>query len=207
MGITVGLIAGIAFSLLTVVMEAYTVRGRGLERGVDDVYRDQGMYTGLSALDNVTIYRFEAPLFFANTDKFKSQLYANLKQQSGTCEGKNEINANVNGVNDENIILQSSVLINDDQSEAPGELAKEVKAQFHSSVVVDCSAITYIDIQGINMLKHIRDDLKQTGVNFALSACPESLLAKLEHGGYTGNGGSEECLVFVTVHDAVAYLA
>ena len=66
-------------------------------------------------------------------------------------------------------------------------------------IIMDCSAMTYVDLMGLNLLKHLRNLYNESGVEFLLANCDRDLMDKL-----TMNDTSVDEFVYPSVQDAVA---
>ena len=84
LGVQQGLLAGVALSIAKVVYN--TARPHMTELGSimgGKLYRNVNRFDGVSIRDDVLIFRFDAPLYFANADYFVESIYRwiNLRQQ------------------------------------------------------------------------------------------------------------------------------
>ena len=77
-------------------------------------------------------------------------------------------------------------------SETPNEAAQTL-------IIMDCSAITYIDLMGLNLLKQLQKLYRKSGVELLLANCDRDLLKKL-----ILNDTSVDEFVYPSVQDAVA---
>jgi SulP family sulfate permease len=75
-GVLNGIVVGVAASLLEVLRRAVMPHTAVLGRldGIVPAYRDVQTYEGAETVPGVIVYRFDAPLFFANADVFRKQL-------------------------------------------------------------------------------------------------------------------------------------
>ena len=69
-------------------------------------------------------------------------------------------------------------------------------------IIVDCSAMAYIDTAGLWLLKQLKTDYDAVGINFVLASCNKSLQTKLQRAGLIP-GHSKVIDVYPTIHDAV----
>ena len=108
--------------------------------------------------DAVKIFKFFSPLYFANAEQFKQQLYAktfNPKHAAASAaNGKVDVEAEINA--------------NERKTGA------KVRA-----VVLDCSAISYIDFMGLQTLKKIHAELKTVDTHLLLATCHHDVKSKL----------------------------
>ncbi|KAI0213400.1 Sulfate transporter [Lamellibrachia satsuma] len=69
-------------------------------------------------------------------------------------------------------------------------------------IIIDCSAMAYIDTAGMCLLKQLRADYEDVGINFVLASCSKGLSTKLHSTGLIP-GQSKVIKVYPTIHDAV----
>ena len=69
-------------------------------------------------------------------------------------------------------------------------------------IIIDCSAMAYIDTAGLCLLKQLKSDYEEVGINFVLASCNKGLLTKLQWAGIIP-GYSKVIAVYPTIHDAV----
>ncbi|XP_059150453.1 prestin-like isoform X2 [Physella acuta] len=74
--VDLGLLVGVVFALLTVIMKSQRPYAclLGQVPGTD-IYRDLSVYKTAEEVPNIKIFRFDCPIFFANSEFFKSTLY------------------------------------------------------------------------------------------------------------------------------------
>ncbi|KAL8599589.1 hypothetical protein ACOMHN_065198 [Nucella lapillus] len=74
--VDLGLLVGIIFALLTVIIRQQRPRAclLGQVPGTD-LYKDVSVIKAAESLDHIRIFRFESALFFANSEYFKTSLY------------------------------------------------------------------------------------------------------------------------------------
>jgi MFS superfamily sulfate permease-like transporter len=79
--LAVGLSVLVTFAKITVPHDAILVRGEGLDGWVDSDNPEAG-----KGLEGLLVYRFDAPLFFANTERFRTRLLDALERNPGAEE-------------------------------------------------------------------------------------------------------------------------
>ena len=78
--IQIGLAVGIAFSLMTVVFDAFTGGSHKMAAMEEGLYKEHDIYeSATKSEDGIAVVRTEGPLFFANIERFK----AGILQASG----------------------------------------------------------------------------------------------------------------------------
>ncbi len=80
------------------------------------------------------------------------------------------------------------------------------KLEHVTAVIVDCSAISYCDVMGLNTIDQLNKEYKEVNIPFVLANVNSSLIEKLEVRGLYKRQGSD-LLIYATVHDAVMAFA
>ncbi|AWP11616.1 putative sulfate transporter [Scophthalmus maximus] len=207
-----GLLVGVLASAFCVLGRTQRVRvcelGRAAAR---EHYEDLTSYRGLRTHPGVAVFRYEAPIYYANQSLFKKSLYdrvgldpvkektRHLKFKKKTSEQEEEV-ADVTYRKPEK----------DEATAAATVTLDEKSRRSVRSVVIDCSAILFLDTAGVNALKEVRKDYEDLGVTVVLAQCHTSVRDALERGGYCPDAGEdhggERRLVFFTIADAVRYV-
>lgn len=212
-----GLFVGVLVSALCVL--GRTQRAQVVELGrapIREHYEDLSSYHGLQTHPGLAVFRYEAPIYYANQSLFKKSLYRcvgldPVKEKSRRIKfrKKNKQQGEAAGVPN----------MKSDEMEAGGkkdevEAAETVISTNSSrslrSLVIDCSAILFLDTAGVNALKEVRKDYGELGIMIVLAQCSASVLDDLERGGYypdsKGCDGGENEIIFFTIDDAVRYV-
>ncbi|KAM6923575.1 sulfate transporter [Xenentodon cancila] len=207
-----GLLVGVAVSAFSIL--GRTQRAQVLELGraaTREHYEDSSSYRGLRTHPGLAVFRYEAPIYYANQGLFKKSLYKRVgldparektrrmkfkkskQQETGqkmTSEtyGEKEVEGAAN-----------VTFIPDKKS------SRDLR-----SLVIDCSAVLFLDTAGVNALKEVRKDYGELGIEVVLVQCNTSVLDTLEKGGYYSNkpGGDvgENKMIFYTIDDGVHYV-
>ena len=166
-----------------------------------DLYEDMEEYKNLMPLPRVQVFRFQAPLYFANKDSFLKSLYKAVgvepflemtrrRKVEKRAKQMSLKQAKANG--DKN---NGEVVI--------GLVQKEL--EFHT-IVLDCSAIPFIDSTGMATFKALVKEYKDIGVSILLASCNTSVIDTLQKGQFFGENDKDmNSLLFHTVHTAVLY--
>uniref|UniRef100_A0A3B4Z5L6 Solute carrier family 26 member 2 n=1 Tax=Stegastes partitus TaxID=144197 RepID=A0A3B4Z5L6_9TELE len=183
LGLLVGVLVS-AFCVLGRTQQAHVLElGRAASR---EHYEGLSHYRGLQTHPGVAVFRYEAPIYYANQSLFKKSLYK--------CVGLDPVKEKSRRVKFEK-----------------SKRREEAKSS-HSSrnVVIDCSAVLFLDTAGVGALKEVRKDYAELGVKVVLAHCNTSVLDTLERGGYCpdkkGGDVGENKMIFFTIADAVHYL-
>lgn len=210
-----GLLVGVLVSALCVL--GRTQRAQVLELGratIREHYEDLSSYRGLRTHPGVAVFRYEAPIYYANQSLFKKSLYR--------CVGLDPVKEKTRRIkfNKKNKRQREDEGVPNMKSEAKEAAGKEneveagatvtlMKSSLHS-LVIDCSTMLFLDTAGVNALKEVRKDYGELGIKVVLAQCSASVLDDLERGGYYPNkkgcDGEENKIVFFTIADAVHYV-
>ncbi|XP_041845273.1 sulfate transporter [Melanotaenia boesemani] len=209
-----GLLVGVFVSALCVLGRTQQVQVKELGRAATrEHYESMSSYRGLKKHPRVAIFRYEAPIYYANHTLFKKSLYK--------CVGLDPVREKTRRIKFEKRKLQESGEISksksekrackEDEAEATVTLMFEEKAsQRLHSLVIDCSPVLFLDTAGVNALKEVRKDYGEIGVEVLLAQCSTSLLDSLEKGDYysskKGGDVGENKMIFFTIADAVHYI-
>lgn len=199
----IGLLVGIVFSMLCIIVRTQRPRTALLGQIQDtSFYEDDLEYENLSTVPKVKIFRFEAPLYYANRNYFLKSLYrlTNLdpnleaarrkkyeKKEKQHLKKGNHRTANGLGIGETTLQL------------VPKQLDFQV-------LVLDCSSISFLDTTGVNTLKEILKDYKNLNISVLLACCNPSVIDSLKRGGYFGkNFGCMQEMLFYSIHNAVLF--
>ncbi|MCP9260464.1 Sulfate permease family protein 3 [Dirofilaria immitis] len=131
--VMIGLIISVLFVLITLIFRSQFPRWERLvQLSASEPYFDNPKrYISSTNNPNIRLYRFESPLLFNNVERFKLNVYGAIKG----WENKPDATNNLKNMNDLKIFNQRYLLL-------------------------DCSAISYIDCMGLNMLKEVVNEVK-----------------------------------------------
>ncbi|XP_024594024.1 sulfate transporter [Neophocaena asiaeorientalis asiaeorientalis] len=190
----IGLLVGVCFSLFCVILR--TQKPETSLLGVveeSEIFESMSAYKNLQAKSGIKIFRFVAPLYYINKEYFKSSLYkktlnpvlVKAAQKKAVKKKIKKETATLSGIRDE-----VSVQLSHDPLE------------FHT-IVVDCSAIQFLDTAGIHTLKEVRRDYEAIGIQVLLAQCNPSVRDSLARGEYCKK--EEENLLFYSVYEAMTF--
>ncbi|KAK2848771.1 hypothetical protein Q5P01_008605 [Channa striata] len=212
-----GLLIGVLVSAFCVLGRTQQVQvlelGRATTRDHYDVLLS---YHGLETHPGVAVFRYEAPIYYANQSLFKKSLYKCVgldpakeksmrikfkkkSKQEEVPEFSNMSSEKEDAHKEEGIEATAKVTL---------MLNKRYSRSLHS-IVIDCSSILFLDTAGVNALKEVRKDYEELGVRVVLANCNVSVMDILERGGYYPDkkegGKAESKMIFFTIADAVYY--
>ena len=166
-----------------------------------DLYEDVDEYKDLLPPPGVHVFRFQAALYYANKDSFLKSLYKAVRvepfleltrRRKAERKAKDmflkEAKANGDKTNGEVVI---------------GLVPREL--EFHT-IVLDCSAVPFIDSAGLAAFKGLVKEYKEIGVSLLLASCNTSVIDTLRKGQFFGQDDKDmSSSLFHTVHTAVLF--
>ncbi|XP_077201713.1 sulfate anion transporter 1 [Paroedura picta] len=192
-----GLLVGVVFSMLCIVGRTQLPHAALLGQiGNTVFYEDDEEYKNLLTVPKVKIFRFEAPLYYANKDFFLKCLHKRTGLDPAVEIAKRK-KAKRKG--------QRSLEKGPGQGEeTPCLILKQNDLQ---AVIIDCSAILFVDTAGVSTLKDTHRDHQELQVTVLLACCNPSVIDSLERGGYLGveNKNMHE-LLFHSIHSAIQFV-
>ncbi|XP_040915507.1 sulfate anion transporter 1 isoform X2 [Toxotes jaculatrix] len=200
--VELGLLVGIVFSMICIIFKTQNPKVSLLGRANDsDLYEDKDEYKNLMPPPRVKVFRFQAPLYFANKESFLKSLYKAVgvepflemtKRKKAEKKAKEMSSKQAKANGDQN---NGEVVV--------GLVQREL--EFHT-IVLDCSAIPFIDSTGMAMFKGLVKEYEGIGVSILLASCNTSVIDTLQKGQFFGkNDENMSSLLFHTVHTAVLY--
>ena len=199
--------------LVGVLVSAFCVLGRTQwapaaqlgQAGHMDLYEDPATYKGLKNLPGVVVFRYGAPVYYANQALFKKALYRCVgldPVQEKARRRKQEKRKKKQEVNTKAEPESAGTQVRD--VEVSTEVFLSQGAGFHT-LVIDCGPVLFLDTAGVGAMKELLKDYKELGVWVLLARCNTSVLDSLHRGGYLEHNGGDAEKVFFTIDDAVSY--
>uniref|UniRef100_A0A8C9XG11 Sulfate transporter n=1 Tax=Sander lucioperca TaxID=283035 RepID=A0A8C9XG11_SANLU len=200
--VELGLLVGIVFSMICIIFKTQNPKVSLLGRANDtDLYEDMDEYKNLMPPPRVHVFRFQAPLYYANKDSFLRSLYKAVgvepfleltKRRKAEKKAKEMSSKQAKANGDKN---NGEVVI--------GLIQREL--DFHT-IVLDCSAIPFIDSTGMVTFKGLVKEYKEIGVSMLFANCNTSVINTLQKGQVFGENDKDmSSLLFHTVHAAVLH--
>lgn len=166
-----------------------------------DLYEDMDEYADLTLPPQVQILRFQAPLYYANKDVFIKSVYKIVgvepflemtKRRKAEKKAKEESSRRTKAAGDKN---NGNVVV--------GLVQREFG--FHT-IVLDCSAISFIDSTGMAAFKMLVKEYEEIGVGVLFACCNTSVIDTLQKGDFFGKDNENmSSLLFYTVHAAALH--
>ncbi|XP_052431314.1 sulfate transporter [Carassius gibelio] len=193
-----GLLVGVLVSAFCVLGRTQSAQIRQLGQAGDrELFEDLAFYKGLQSLPGVAVFRYEAPIYYANQALFKKSLYRSagldpLQEKARRRKLDKQRNQKQCG---------------EDQKQEVDVNTIVYLLQHNSlhSLVIDCSPVLFLDTAGVNALKEVSKDYKGLGVNVLLAQCNPSVIDSLRRGGYYDPKKGTTEIQFHTLSDAVSY--
>lgn len=200
--VELGLLVGIVFAMICVIYKTQNPKVSLLGRANDtDLYEDVDEYKNLMPPPRVQVFRFQSPLYYANKDSFLRSLYKAVgvepfleltKRRKAEKKAKEMSSKQAKANGDKN---NGEVCI--------GLVQREL--DFHA-IVLDCSAIPFIDSTGMATFKGLVKEYKEIGVSVLLANCNTSVIDTLQKGQFFGENDKDmSSVLFHAVHAAVLH--
>lgn len=158
-----GLLVGVVFSVLCILGRTQRPHVALLGQiGNTVFYEDDGEYKNLLPIPKVKIFRFEAPLYYANKDFFLKCLH-NRTGLDPAVE----------------IAKRKKVKRKSQQSLEKGDAVSCLVPKWSDfeAIILDCSSIPFLDTAGMNTLKDTIKDYQELKITVLLACCNPSVVA------------------------------
>ncbi|XP_059371455.1 sulfate transporter [Carassius carassius] len=193
-----GLLVGVLVSAFCVLGRTQSAQIRQLGQAGDrELFEDLAFYKGLQSQPGVAVFRYEAPIYYANQALFKKSLYRNagldpLKEKARRRKLDKQ---------------RKQEQCGEDQKQEVDVTTIVYLLQHNSlhTLVIDCSPVLFLDTAGVNALKEVCKDYKGLGINVLLAQCNPSVIDSLRRGGYYDPKKGNKEIQFHTLSDAVSY--
>lgn len=227
-----GLLASLAFLLIMLLYKLQrpysTVLGNV---PTTDMYLDLQKYKVPKEVKGLKIIHFGGALYFANREYFRQQLYklvfnpqkemAKRKKEKKEKSKKDDTHSTISSQDlvDESKRDHENVLFSEDHNGAiitlsPNEIFEERdepnalplpgSPDTVAAVILDCSAMSFVDSAALSMLSQILTEYTELGVRLCLACCRDNVIVKLERSEFYKK---LERNIFPTIHDAVLNIA
>ncbi|XP_077131627.1 sulfate anion transporter 1-like [Ranitomeya variabilis] len=198
-----GLLVGIIFSMLCLIVRTQVPHTAVLSQIQDTVfYEDSDRYENLFPIPKVKIFRFESPLHYANKDYFLQSLYKKVGMNPSLeiirrkkiekklkKKAKKQEEENMKDLDNNDIHIEFVEKKNDLET-----------------IILDCSAIAFLDTSGMNTLKGVLKDYQEVQISVLMACCNTSVIDALRRGAYFGKQDKDiNNMLFYNIHDAVQF--
>ncbi|XP_063794032.1 sulfate anion transporter 1-like [Pseudophryne corroboree] len=199
----IGLIVGVVFSMVSIIVRTQIPNTTMLSQIQNSVfYEDGDKYENLLPIPKIKIFRFEAPLYYANKVYFLQSLYKKVGMDPGLeiirrKKLEKKVKKQVKR-------KQADDMKNTDNNDLHIQLVNN-KSDLQT-VILDCSSIAFLDTTGINTLNALLKDYKEVHISVLLACCNTAVIDALSRGGYFGKQNKDiHKMLFYNVHDAVEF--
>uniref|UniRef100_A0A8C9TG45 Solute carrier family 26 member 6 n=1 Tax=Scleropages formosus TaxID=113540 RepID=A0A8C9TG45_SCLFO len=201
-----GLVASIAFSMLTVIFRTqlpqYSILGQVQDT---DIYKPIDSYKQAKQIPGLVIFRSSATLYFANAEMYSDALEAKVRLlhiYSSIMDRWVENRYALHGKCCTCYIQEEPELPHMNNNLATVEKGYYPDRTLPHHIILDLSPVNFLDTVGVKTLRNIRKDYGEIGVEVVLAG--SCVVENLERGGYFNEKVTKACL-FTTVHDAALY--
>ncbi|XP_053145332.1 solute carrier family 26 member 10-like isoform X5 [Hemicordylus capensis] len=194
LSVDLGLAVGVVFSMVTVVCRTQRAECSVLGRAADtEIYKPVKSNSKCFEIPGVKILSYQAPIYYGNRSFFRDTLsqLVGLDRDWEQHEDQgleSSIKMNISTVGSTISILEK----------------KPDSGTALQAVILDCSAVAFVDSAGARLLIQVCVECQKAGVRMHLAACNAKVLQTLSFCGLMHNLNPQQ--IFVTVHDAVSYL-
>ncbi|XP_059511674.1 pendrin isoform X3 [Myotis daubentonii] len=206
LGLDLGLLAGLIFGLLTVVLRIQFPSWNGLGSIPNtDIYKSTKDYKNVG-FDAMRVYnkRLKALRKIQKLIK-KGQLRATkngIISGAGSSNNAFEPDEDIEDPEELDIPTKEIEIQVDWNSEIPVKV-NVPKVPIHS-LVLDCGAVSFLDVVGVRSLRVVVKEFQRIDVNVYFASFQDHVIEKLEKCGFFNDNRKD--IFFLTVHDAVLHV-
>ncbi|XP_036285665.1 pendrin isoform X3 [Pipistrellus kuhlii] len=206
LGLDLGLLAGLIFGLLTVVLRIQFPSWSGLGSIPNtDIYKSTKDYKNVG-FDAIRVYnkRLKALRKIQKLIK-KGQLRATkngIISGAGSSNNAFEPDEDIEDPEELDIPTKEIEIQVDWNSEIPVKV-NVPKVPIHS-LVLDCGAVSFLDVVGVRSLRVVVKEFQRIDVNVYFASLQDHVIEKLEKCGFFNDNRKD--IFFLTVHDAVLHV-
>ncbi|XP_043823834.1 chloride anion exchanger [Dromiciops gliroides] len=239
LGLGLGLAAGVALQLLTIVFRTQFPKCSTLANvGRSNIYKNKKDYPDIYEPEGVKIFKCSSPIYFANISFFKRKLIdavgfnpARILRKRNKAlkkikklEKKGQLQATLkglictaDGVKDSDDELDNNQIEELDQPIQTTDLPFQIdwnsdlpiiiqvpKINIHS-LILDFSAVTFIDTSSMRGLKSILQEFLRINVDVYIVGTDDDFMEKLERCGFFDHE-VQSSIFFLTIHDAILHI-
>ncbi|GAB6029461.1 hypothetical protein CHUAL_005217 [Chamberlinius hualienensis] len=227
-----GLIVSVAFILIVLLYKLQRPYSTLLGNiPTTDEYLDLQKYKVPKEVKGLKIVHFGGPLYFANREYFRRTIYKlvfnpqeemNRRKKQEKKIRKDDANSTISSLDlvetskrdhdiilpfhengDAEIVLSASDVFEERENDGPRQLPPPASADTIAAIIVDCTAVSFIDSAALSILNQLIGEFDEVGVKMCLSGCRDNLLEKLEKADVWPH---IEGNIFPTTHDAVLHI-
>jgi len=203
-GIAVAVAADIFFLFYKTTRPSYNVLGR--LSGTENVYRPRKQCAAAEMVPGVLIFKFNAPLIFANKEVFIKELERELRR----------LDAEMNDVAEDttkilnfwcNLQTLAGAFVDGVVRRGRENMSGDKIVVYTTSVIIECSPMTHVDITAARALEKLRTQLKERGTRLILCHVKYDCYCKFDLMGLFAatDDSSFDVVCFRELHDAVLF--
>ncbi|CAC5369612.1 unnamed protein product [Mytilus coruscus] len=156
-----GLMAGIGFSILSIVIQNQMASGKIIGYSDrEDIFVDSKNRVHVIEISSIKIFQYQAPLHFANADNFRKILYSQVADA---------IKLKKSNEKDEIVKVENKEI-----TEKGHILGENVR-----HIILDFQMISNVDFSGINVLTQILKEYKAVDIEIYIVKCSSKILETL----------------------------
>uniref|UniRef100_A0A671Y4Y6 Solute carrier family 26 member 3 n=1 Tax=Sparus aurata TaxID=8175 RepID=A0A671Y4Y6_SPAAU len=214
LGLDIGLAVGLGLELLTVIFRAQFPRCSVLANiPGTDLYRDRKDYLNIVEPTGVKIFRIPSPIFFANIEFFKDKLVEAVgfnplrvlrKRNKAFRKIEKLLQTNSDDITEDlPADLKDLPFRVDWNAELAGNIGVP-RVDIHS-LILDFSAVSFLDISALKGLKMVLKDFIRIDVDVYIVSCDVYIIEKL-HSCMFFDDDVQTSIFFPTLHDAMLHV-
>ncbi|EPB74779.1 STAS domain protein [Ancylostoma ceylanicum] len=214
--VNTGLVIGIVFALLTVVFRTQWADSTCMGRipGTSD-FKGLGHYRSAEEIPGIKVFRFDAPLYFANAELFILSVHnacglnpvlvkAKLIERAAAEKAKEAMDdsseANKTSSRDMQLRVVGRRLADASVDSVAEDPAEHVVTQL-THIIIDCSTIPYIDLMGKDAIAQTFADYATIDITVLIANCKVAVRQLFETTDFYQKVPKNR--MFVSVNDAV----
>ncbi|XP_071452003.1 prestin [Hetaerina americana] len=216
-----GLFTGMGLSLGMILLQG--VKGYTCLLGVipsTDLYLDTSRYKAASEIPGIKIFHYRGGLNFATRANFRDEIYRlvevhpqKLLHTRKKMEKKQAKGVKVDEEKGGGFVNFAFVETNDigtiTQKEPPipavYEINSSVTKQKLQCIILDFSALSFLDPSGAKALQSLAEEYKQVGIPIMVAGSSGTVYERLKKFGIIGDPDKPSFSLYATVHDAVIH--
>ncbi|XP_061816683.1 chloride anion exchanger-like [Nerophis lumbriciformis] len=213
LGLDLGLAAGLGVELLTVVFRTQFPRCSVLANiPGTDLYKDQKDYLHILEPKGVKIFRIPSPIFFANIEFLRDKLLEAIgfnplkilrKRNKALKKMKHLFEKQGDTITERNMDPKDLPFHVDWNAELPANISVP-RVDLHS-LILDFSAVSFLDISALKGLKMALKEFIRVDVDVYIASCDACILEKL-HSCLFFDDDIQTSMFYPTIHDAMLHV-
>jgi len=161
-----GIMAGVGISIVLIILRDQCASSRVYKKATnEDILVDA---YGKCETENVHVFKVTTNLYFATAERFKAQIFKQIFDPSAKVR-KSTIRTeeNLNGANGTHVDKSTSAVINVNN----GDMEAREKEKYNTveKVVIDMSAVDYVDMGGLAVLQQVTKAYQNRSITVCLA--------------------------------------